>query len=133
MHVQHLKSGLADNLTNKKRVLTKAFINMSEELELSREELSQIIGPSTATLSRIFNFKKSNFYLNPESKEGELALLLLRLYRSLDVLFGGNAKQGSLWLRSHNKHLNGVPIDLMKSVEGLVMVIEYLDAMRGKN
>ena len=132
MHVQDLKGGLADNLVNRKVVLTKALIAMAVALQLSREELSEIIGPSTATLSRIFT-TKSNAYINPKSKEGELALLLLRLYRSLDVLFGGNQNQCQLWLRNNNKHLSGIPIDLIKSIEGLVFVIEYLDSMRGKN
>lgn len=131
MHMQDLKGGMPDTLENRKLVLTKALITMAAILQLSQKDLSEIIGLSTATFSRIF--KSSNAFINPETKEGQLALLLLRFYRSLDALFGGNPNQCRLWLRSHNKHLNGIPIDLIKSIEGLVFVIQYLDAMRGKN
>ena len=124
---------------DKKRVLNKALMRAAERLNLSRQELSAIIGPSESSLSRLFNEAKNrsanqaNFFLDPNSKEGQLAILLLRLYRSLDVLFGGNEKQCQLWLRSENTHLQGVPIELIKKIEGLIFVIQYLDAMRGKN
>ena len=131
MHVHDLKGKMPNTLTNKKQVLTKALIAMAQILQLNQKELSEIIRLSPATLSRLFN--KSEVLINPETNEGQLALLLLRLYRSLDALFGGNPNQCRLWLRSNNKHLNGMPIDLIKSIEGLVFVIQYLDAMRGKN
>ena len=118
-------------IDDKKRVLTKAFIRMAQHLEFKRQELAAIIGRSEPSLSRVFT--KTNFYLDPASKEGQLAILLLRLYRSLDTLFGGNAKQCQTWLRSENKHLHAAPIQLIQTVEGLVLVVQYLDAMRGKN
>lgn len=122
----------------KPAVLTKAIQRLAIELDLSREELSLIMGKSKATFSRLFkndaNVKGGHpKYLEPSSKEGQLAILLLRLYRNLDILFGGNAKQSQLWLRSDNDHLEKKPIDLIKSIEGLVTVIQYLDAIRGKN
>ncbi len=115
---------------DKKRVLTKALIRMVERLQLSRQELSHILGPSESTLSRLF---AHSIYLDPGSKEGQLAILLIRFYRNLDTLFGGNVKQCQLWLRSENKHLQGVPIVLIQTIEGLVLAVQYLDAMRGKN
>lgn len=124
---------------DKKKVLSKALMRAAERLNLSRQELSAIIGPSDSSFSRLFNEPKQRaanqprFYIDPNSKEGQLAILLLRLYRSLDVLFGGNEKQCQLWLRSENSHLQGVPIKLITKIEGLIFVIQYLDAMRGKN
>jgi hypothetical protein len=117
-----------------KDVLKKALGRAAIKLEISRQELSAIVGPSESSLSRIFSSSgnKQN-YLEPESKEGQLAILLLRLYRNLDVLFGGNEKQCCLWLRSENFHLGAKPIELIKSIEGLIQTIQYLDAMRGKN
>lgn len=116
---------------DEKLVLTKALIRMAERLDLSRWELSVIIGRSEPSLSRTFT--KSKFYVDPSTKEGQLAILLLRLYRSLDTLFGGNTKQCQMWLRNKNKHLSSTPIQLIQSIEGLVLTIQYLDAMRGKN
>lgn len=131
MHASHLKPSKQPSDLEKKRVLTKALIRMSNRLNLSRQELSAIVGLSSASFSRLFT--KPNTYLDPASKEGQLAILLLRLYRSLDALFGGNAKQCELWLRSKNKHLKDAPIHLIQTIEGLILVIHYLDAMRGKN
>lgn len=125
-----LKTNREHNAEEKKRVLTKAVIRMSERLALSRKELAAVIGCSEPSLSRM---SKANFYIDPESKEGQLSLLLLRAYRSLDTLFGGNKEQSRLWLRSKNKHLSNVPIELIQSIEGLVLTVQYLDAMRGKN
>lgn len=116
---------------DKKRVLRKALIRVAEQLSLSRQELSAIIGPSEATLSRLFS--KPDYYIDPSSKEGELTLLLIRLYRSLDVLFGGNTEQCRQWIKSENAHLGMPPIALIQTISGLTHAVEYLDAMRGKN
>ena len=59
-------------------------------------------------------------------------LLFLRLYRSLDALVGGDDDKARRWLNSENTHLGGVPADRIRAVEGLVDVVQYLDAMRGR-
>lgn len=130
MRAQNVKHHKAPSVEDKKRILTKALINASTLLKLSRQELSAILGPSEPSLSRIFT--KTNL-IDPDSKEGQLGLLLLRLYRNLDILFGGNEKQYQLWLRSENKHLGDKPVLLMQTIEGLVLTVQYLDAMCGKN
>jgi len=118
-------------MDQKKKVLTKAIIRMTEKLNLSRQEMKAIIGSSESSLSRLF--RNTSYLIDPSTKEGQLAILLLRFYKNLDVLFGGNEKQCQLWLRSQNSHLGGKPIDIISSIEGLIIVIRYLDAMRGKN
>jgi len=35
-------------------------------------------------------------------------------------------------LNTPNKHLSGIPKELLKNIQGLVHVVEYLDAIRGK-
>lgn len=84
---------------------------------------------SAATLSRIHGGQR---LLTPESKEGELALLFLRVFRSLDALLGGDDANARIWLRTENRALKGVPLERMQRVEGLADVAGYLDAMRGK-
>jgi hypothetical protein len=123
------KTGLIE-----KEILNKALGRAAVKLELSRQELSAIVGPSESSLSRMFsNNRNKKNYIVPHSKKGQLAILLLRIYRNLDVLFRGNEKQCRLWLRSENMHLGSIPIELIKSVEGLIQAIQYLDVMRGKS
>ncbi len=108
-------------------VLTKAVFRASEDLGLAQRDLARILGVSQATVSRLPRRR-----LEPASKEGELALLFLRMYRSLDALVGGDPGKGRLWLHADNEHVGGVPAALITTVQGLVHVVEYLDAMRGK-
>ena len=117
------------NVEEQKKVLSKALIRMADYLALSRGELSRVIGVSESSLSRLYEGKR---HIDPLSKEGELAALLLRLFRSLDTLFGGNQKQCQLWLRSQNDHLGSVPVQLIQTIQGLASSVSYLDAMRGK-
>lgn len=109
-------------------VVTKAVLRIAERLELSQKELGQIIGVSASSISRIAGQGR---LLDVQAKEGELALVFLRVYRSLAAMVGDddNARR---WLDAGNKHLGGVPRELMRRVDGLVHVAEYLDAMRGK-
>ncbi len=109
-------------------VLATALLAAAERLGLRGRELAAVIGTSEATISRL-RFSRR---LDPKSKEGELALLLLRAYRSLDALVGGDDDKARLWLRAQNDHLDGIPTERIRTVEGLVDVVQYLDAMRGR-
>jgi transcriptional regulator with XRE-family HTH domain len=109
-------------------VLAAALLAAAERLGLRGRELAAVIGTSEATISRL----RFSHRLDPKSKEGELALLLLRAYRSLDALVGGDDDKARLWLRAENDHVDGVPAERIRTVEGLVDVVQYLDAMRGR-
>jgi transcriptional regulator with XRE-family HTH domain len=108
-------------------VLTRALLRAAERLGLSQRELAVVLGVSPSTLSRL-----PRRPLDPRSKEGELAILFVRLYRSLDALLDGDTDKSRRWLHAPNHHLGGAPAELVRTVTGLVHVIEYLDAMRGK-
>ena len=108
-------------------VLTKSLLRAAELLELSSASLARILGVSEASVSRLTSGART---VDPDSKEGELALLLVRVYRSLDALVGADAEQRKAWLHSANRALNGRPADLIQRADGLVGVVNYLDAMR---
>ena len=59
-------------------------------------------------------------------------MLLLRLYRSLDTLVGGDQAKARSWLHADNAHVGGIPARRILTIEGLVDVVGYLDALRGK-
>ena len=46
---------------------------------------------------------------------------------------GGDEGQARQWLHTPNRHLNGVPAERIVNVQGLVDVVQYLDAVRGRN
>jgi hypothetical protein len=109
-------------------VLAKATLAAAGRLGLRNRQVAAVIGSSEASVSRL----QKGRGLDPESKEGELALMLLRLYRSLDALVGGDDAKARDWLHADNDHLGGVPAERIRTVEGLVDVVQYLDAMRGR-
>ena len=108
-------------------VVAKAALAAAERLGLSNRHLASVIGLSEASVSRMQRGRG----VDPSSKEGELALILARLFRSLDALVGGDDTKARAWLHAMNDHLGGVPAERIRTVEGLVDVVQYLDAMRG--
>ena len=108
-------------------VLSKAVLRAAGLLGLSSRALARILGVSEASVSRLASGART---IDPASKEGELALLLVRVYRSLDALVGTDAAQRKAWLESPNQALNGRPVELLQRTDGLVHVVAYLDAMR---
>ena len=109
-------------------VLAAAVLAAAGRLGLRNRHLAAVIGSSEASVSRLQHGRG----LDPESKEGELALMFLRLYRSLDALVGGDDDKARRWLRAENDHLRGIPAERIRTVEGLVDVVQYLAAMRGR-
>ena len=109
-------------------VLAKAVLSAAARLGLRNRQLAEVIGSSEASISRLQHGRG----LDPDTKEGELALLFLRLYRGLDALVGGDDDKARAWLHAKNDHLRGVPAERLRTVEGLVDVVQYLDAMRGR-
>ncbi len=123
------KTEVKERPNQKEAVLTKATLRSADLLGVKRKDLSEIIGISEATISRMY---KGESVVSLGTKEGEAATQFVRIYRSLDSLFGGKPALCSKWLKAANSHLGGVPLDLTKNIQGLVDVARYLDAMRAK-
>jgi DNA-binding XRE family transcriptional regulator len=113
----------------KSRTLAKATLRAAELLGLTQADLAPILGVSRATVSRIAS---GDYLLAPGQKTWELAALFVRLFRSLDALVGSNEAQARAWLDSDNAGLGGIPRKLIPKAEGLVRVVQYLDAARGR-
>jgi hypothetical protein len=105
------------------QLLLQAVLRAADELELSRTALARVLGKDRSTLARTTG-------IDPTSKTGELALLLIRLYRSLSVLVGNDRKLLRHWFHTANRHTGGVPAEQVQRTEGLVEIVQYLDAMR---
>ncbi|MEA3409932.1 MAG: antitoxin Xre-like helix-turn-helix domain-containing protein [Pseudomonadota bacterium] len=109
--------------------LTKAALRSGERLDLSQAEIARILGLSEASISRM---KRERRCLDESSKSWELGALLVRLYRSLDAIMGGDGEAARDWLRTSNQDLRDVPMNMIGSVQGLVSVVGYLDGFRAK-
>jgi hypothetical protein len=108
-------------------VVTKAVVRAADRLELSNRLLAAVLGLSEATVSRM---GAGSYELVAASKPFELAVLFIRLFRSLDAITGGDSAVARAWLRNENTVLGATPISLVTSVSGLVNVVGYLDARR---
>jgi hypothetical protein len=108
-------------------VVTKGVMRAAQRLELSNRVVAAVLGLSEATVSRM---GAGAYQLEPASKPYELAVLMLRLFRSLDAIVGGDVAVARAWLRNQNTALGAAPITLIESVMGLVNVVAYLDHRR---
>lgn len=108
-------------------VVAKAVLNAAARLDVPHRTLARIIGVSEASVSRM---GRGAFSLSPGDKAFELALLFVRLFRSLDAVVGGDETVARAWLRTDNAALGAVPLKRVETIAGLVDVIAYLDARR---
>lgn len=111
------------------QVLSQAVLRAGQLLGLNQATLAEVLGLSPATVSRMAN---GSYLLDESKKEWELAALFVRLFRSLDALVGSNDTAARTWLNGENHGLGARPIDSIRSTEGLVRVVHYLDAARGR-
>ena len=111
------------------QVLSKAVVRSAGFLGLTQRQMAAILGVSEPTASRL---TAGTYVLaRARSKEWELALLFVRLFRSLDAIWG-REESARKWLRSPNTALQSAPIELIGSIQGLVRVVAYLDSARGR-
>ena len=109
--------------------LSRATVRAARFLGLAQSDLAPVLGVSAATLSRLANGQRK---LEPGSKPWQLAALFVRLFRSLDAVVGSDDAAAQAWLRSENRALGGVPLDLIREPAGLVRTVDYLDAARAR-
>jgi uncharacterized protein (DUF2384 family) len=110
-------------------VLTKAVLRAGDHLGLTQKEVARILGVSDASVSRMHG---GAYLLSPSrAKEWELGTLFVRMFRALDALWG-HGEEARAWLASPNLALGDRPRALLVTVEGLVRVVAYLDAARGR-
>lgn len=121
-------SALAQTNPDPAAVLAKAVLNAAEQLGLKQAELGAILGLDRTGISRL----KQNPSLDTNSKKGELALLVIRIARALFALTGGDKEWIKHFMHNPNKVTGGVPAQQMESIQGLIHVMQFVDAIRGK-
>ncbi|MEO0321356.1 MAG: antitoxin Xre-like helix-turn-helix domain-containing protein [Myxococcota bacterium] len=106
-------------------VVTKAVRRAAKRLGLNDAELARVLGVSPSTVSRLDERPLAR------AKARELALLLIRVYRSL-VGIVGSGDGPRRWMATDNAYLGARPVELVQQVEGLTGTLRYLDAMRAR-
>ena len=126
----HLDSSpTTTDATSESATLGKAVTRAAELFGLSQQSLAVILGVSRPTVTRLVHGRYA--LSRHRSHEWEMATLFVRLFRSLDALVGhGDAARA--WLSGPNTDLGAKPAELIQSAEGLVRVLHYLDAHRGR-
>ncbi|MCU0790179.1 MAG: MbcA/ParS/Xre antitoxin family protein [Nitratireductor sp.] len=110
-------------------VVTKAVTRAAENLGLPAKVLAKILGVSEATVSRM---RHGDHLLEQGGKPFELALLFIRIFRSLDAVTGGDMEVAKRWLTNQNTAFGEPPQQRLLSVAGLFDVMSYLDARRAR-
>ncbi len=108
-------------------VLSKAAVRAAEFLDIPDRSLAKILGLSTASVSRM---RRGEYVLSPDTKPFELAQLFVRLFRSLDAITGSDDAASRSWVQGHNTALSAKPIELIKTLTGLMTVLQYVDSRR---
>jgi hypothetical protein len=108
-------------------VLTKAALRVAAALQIAPKDLAEILGISTATIS---GMRRHGRPLPADPKGLELTKMLIRIYRALDAITGGDDAVSAAWLRNENSALRGIPLERMKTIPGLAEVLAYLDQRR---
>lgn len=122
------------SLKEKQSALFKLLNKVCEELfDGTQKRLASCLHIDPSTLSRWFKSKAC--LVNPEGKGNDFQVIihLLAIYRSLASIFS-NPMDRRAWFEAPNAHLqNESPENLLKNgIEGLLLVRQYLDFMRGQ-
>ena len=103
------------------QLVAQACGRAAQVLGLSPEELSEVLSQQQSSADGIDQ--------DPKTREGQPALLFLRVYRSLHGLCGGDQRLMRHWIEQPNRHLDEQPPRrLLTRIEGLNCVADYLDS-----
>ena len=94
------------DVPSESQILSEAVSRIATFWKLTNGEVGQVLGLSAPTVSRL----RSGHYR----------------------LMGSDDEAAAVWLRTANVDLGGRPLDLIRSVRGLVSVAEYVDAFRAR-
>ncbi|MDY6531272.1 antitoxin Xre/MbcA/ParS toxin-binding domain-containing protein [Acinetobacter faecalis] len=114
----------SEKTTKQKMILAKAILAAAERLGLTQDQLALTLNIDSVTLGALT--------LDPTSKQGELALTLIRIATSLDALTGGDTAWMQHFMKSSNKLISGIPMEQVQTSQGLASVLQFVEGLRTK-
>ena len=110
-----------EKIAKQKKVLAKAVLSSANQLGLTQGQLAIILNlDSIETLNSL--------ELDPDSSQGELAIILIRI--ALDALTGGEAKWMQHFMKAPNKLTKGIPIEQIQTTQGLITILNVVEGLR---
>ncbi|MDI3239734.1 DUF2384 domain-containing protein [Acinetobacter ursingii] len=106
------------NSASTSMVLAEAVLKTADLLGLSNTQLAAVMGLDLASINTV----ESSAILEPASPQGEVGLLLIRLYQSLSTLTGGDSEWIDYFMNAFNTATVGVPIQQIQNRKGLEKV-----------
>lgn len=105
---------------DRNKLLAKAVLNTAKKLSLDIDQLTRVLGiDNTPTLQLTA--------LDPDSKQGERAIIWIRIFRLLYELNGGDMQWIRLYMNSQNHLTGGIPLQQIQQENGLIKVLESLE------
>lgn len=106
-------------------VLGKSVLTAAKLPSLSQSQLAIVLDMDVEAITQLQNQPE----LDPNSKQGKLALLLIRLYQALHALTGGDQAAMKIFLTSENRVTSGIPIYQIETMSGLISVLNFVEAL----
>jgi len=114
------------SIDKKNSVLGKAFFKLGKELNLNQKQLAAILCTTELTITKL----SVQLKIDSSSKQGERAVLFINLFRNLYDLGGGDLDWINHFLKSKNRLTGGIPIKQIETSDGLVSVLQLVEAIR---
>ena len=112
--------------TNKNTVLAKTFLKCAKRLGMNLDQIAATISTAPEKLSL------NTFIIRPNSKQGTLALSLIRITISLETLNGGDVEMIRHFMYQKNHLTGGIPIEQVQHPQGLLKVLSFVEAIQVK-
>lgn len=109
--------------TDKNSVLAKAFQNSAERLGMTLGQMATTLRISPGELT------VNEFGIDPYSEQGKRALSLVRISIALEMLNGGDVEMIHHFMHNKNLLTGGIPVEQVQHPEGLVQVLEFVEAI----
>ena len=106
-----------------KLVLSKTVLRVADHLGLTLDQLAVILDIEKSSINQL------DMTLDPDTKPGQKALLLIQIFQLLDALNGKEIQWIRHFMGSQNHLTGGVPIEQIQNETGLVKVKECLQAL----
>lgn len=106
--------------------MTTASWKAAQQLGLKPEQFVRILHLECVDM----DLSDSSLMLDPNSKQVEIALILIRIYRAVYSLNGGDIKWMHHFLNSPNLLTGGIPMEQLESMSGLLSVLNTVESLQ---